>query len=57
MTKKEEFELASKAFSLMTAQEQGIVLVLFRNHKELGTIECWIAAIHKVCKSVIKIDE
>ena len=33
MTKKEEFELANKAYSLMTASEQGIALVLFRNYK------------------------
>ena len=52
MTKKEEFELANKAYQLMTTSEQSIALVLFRNHKTEDLIEDWCNAIHKVCKSV-----
>jgi hypothetical protein len=53
MTKKEEFELANKAYSLMKPYEQGIALVLFRNHKTDNLIEDWVNAIHKICKTII----
>lgn len=55
MTKKEEFDLATKAFSLMTSTEQGIALTIFKHHKET-IIEAWIDSIHKVCKGAINLN-
>lgn len=50
MTKKEEFNLAVKAFSLMTPVEQGLVLIFFKSSKIRHYLEAWIDSVHKVVK-------
>lgn len=52
-SQREEFKLASMAFSLMTLQEQGIVLTLFKHNKN-EVIEAFVDSVHKVVKPLLK---
>jgi len=56
MNKKEEFELAAKAFCAMTAAEKGICLTFFKFSKA-SVVDGFIECVYKTIKPLIKTDE